>query len=251
MMPQNHQSNESPAMPASPASDVSNTEASKEKEGRITVTYYTDPLCCWSWAFEESWRRLLANHGNRITYTLVMGGMIPGWATYSDPLHSVSRPAQMGPLWMYASQVTHTTMQYRIWAEDPPSSSFPPSLAVKTAGLQSPAAAEHYLYKIRKALMEEGTNVSRENVLLELARNLKIEGFDFERFVSDWRKGNGREAFRADLSKTKLHNIGRFPTLTFQNTEGTGIIMVGYRPYDALEEAFNYMLALHPHDDFA
>jgi len=223
------------------SSDSNKTE---QKEDRIIITYYTDPLCCWSWAFEDSWQKLLANYGHRITYSLVMGGMIPGWSTYSDPLHSVSRPAQMGPLWMYASQVTHTKMQYKIWAEDPPSSSYPPSLAVKTAGLQSQTAAELYLYTIRKALMEEGMNVSRESVLLELAQNLGTKDFDYDRFVDDWRKGNGREAFRSDLSKTKLHSIGRFPTLTFQNTEGTGIIMVGYRPYDSLEEAFKYMLAL-------
>ncbi|HLT73411.1 MAG: DsbA family protein [Bacteroidota bacterium] len=214
-----------------------------ETQHRIIITYYTDPLCCWSWAFEDSWRRLLANYGNQITYSLVMGGMIPGWATYSDPLHSISRPAQMGPLWMYASQVTQTKMNYGIWAEDPPSSSYPPSLAVKTAGLQSQAAAEHYLHSLRRALMEEGINISRESVLLKVARNLRVDGFDFDRFVSDWRAGNGREAFRADLSKTKLHSIGRFPTLTLQNSEGTGVIIVGYRPYDALEEAFKYVLS--------
>lgn len=244
MTRQSHQPVDNRTVPQPSTVDKINRGVSSEKEDRIIITYYTDPLCCWSWAFEESWRRLLAKHGDRITYSLVMGGMLPGWATYSDPVHSVSRPAQMGPLWMYASQVTHTRMQYRIWAEDPPSSSFPPSLAVKTAGLQSPGAAEHFLYSIRKALMEEGMNVSRESVLLQLARDLKVEGFDFDQFVSDWRKGNGREAFRADLSKTKLHSIGRFPTLTFQNSQGTGIIMVGYRPYAALEEAFNYMLTL-------
>lgn len=157
MTPQNHQSGDHQTVPAqSSAPHVS----SVEKEDRIIVTYYTDPLCCWSWAFEASWRRFLATYGDRISYALVMGGMIPGWATYNDPLHSVSRPAQMGPLWMYAAQITNTKIRYQIWAEDPPSSSFPPSIAVKTAGLQSQSAAERYLYAIRKAVMEDGINVS-------------------------------------------------------------------------------------------
>jgi len=245
MTPQNRQVGDNPMVTSNtnvPASlDVDKAE---KKEERIIITFYTDPLCCWSWALEDSWRKLLATYGDQISYSLVMGGMIPGWATYSDLVHSVSRPAQMGPMWMYASQVTHTKMHYRIWAEDPPSSSYPPSLAVKTAGLQSQAAAEAFLYAIRKALMEEGINISRVDVLLKLAYELKLKGFDYDRFLEDWRKGNGREAFRSDLSKTKLHSIGRFPTLTFQNGEGTGIIMVGYRPYASLEEAFKYMLAL-------
>src|SRR5690242_21305745 len=25
----------------------------------LEVIYYTDPLCCWSWAFEPQWRRFL------------------------------------------------------------------------------------------------------------------------------------------------------------------------------------------------
>ena len=24
----------------------------------LSIEYYTDPLCCWSWAFEPQWRRL-------------------------------------------------------------------------------------------------------------------------------------------------------------------------------------------------
>lgn len=225
----------------SQAPDIRPDKDANEQEDQIKITFYTDPLCCWSWAFEKHWRKLIQEHGDEISYELIMGGMIPSWTKYNDPLNSISTPAQMGPLWMYASQITRSPMYHQIWVEEPPSSSFPPSIAVKTAGLQSARAAEQYLFNIRKAMMERGVNIAREDALLRIARGLEVDDFDIDTFVKDWKAGNGKEPFRADLSKTRFHAIGRFPTLTFQGTSGKGIMLIGYRPYEVLKEAFDYM----------
>jgi predicted DsbA family dithiol-disulfide isomerase len=210
-------------------------------EGQIKVTYYTDPLCCWSWAFEQHWRMLLQNYGALITYEYVMGGMLSRWDNYNDPLNSVSKPIQMGPVWMHASEVTHVKMKYSIWAIDPPYSSYPPSIAFKTVALQSKEAADEYLLIIRKALMERGVNISKSENLLILAKDIQTPEFDSVIFESDWKAGKGNEPFRLDLQKTKFHGIGRFPTLTFQNTHGEGIVITGYRPYEALNDAFMHL----------
>jgi predicted DsbA family dithiol-disulfide isomerase len=82
---------------------------------------------------------------------------------------------QMGPVWMHASEVTGVKMKYSIWHEDPPSSSYPSCLAVRTAGLQSPVAEEKLLLLIQKALMEDGLNISKSDVLLDLATKLQNE----------------------------------------------------------------------------
>jgi len=213
-----------------------------DREDQIKITFYTDPLCCWSWAFEKHWRQLVTRYSAQISYRIVLGGMIPSWPKYNDPLNSISVPAQMGPLWMYAGELTQSKMCHSIWVEDPPHSSFPPSIAVKTAGLQSAKAAERYLLDMRVAMMEEGLNISKDDVLLAIARHIQIEEFDFDRFVQDWRAGNGRQPFREDLCETRFHGIGRFPTLTFQSRRGPGIILVGYRPYEVLVEAFDCAL---------
>jgi predicted DsbA family dithiol-disulfide isomerase len=174
-----------------------------------------------------------------------MGGMIPHWKSYNDPLNSVTKPIQMGPVWMHASEVTHVKMKYSIWHEDPPSSSYPPCIAVKTVGLQSKVAGDQYLYNIRKALMEDGKNISKTEVLFALAKELESDTFDFSLFETDWENGKGTESFRSDLQKTKFHSIGRYPTLTMQNSSGKGIIIVGYRPFEVLEQAFNSINAAH------
>ena len=210
-------------------------------EGQIKITFYTDPLCCWSWAFEQHWRKLLENYGDLISYQYVMGGLIPRWDNYHDPLNSVSKPIQMGPVWMHASEVTHVKMKHSIWITDPPHSSYPPSIAFKTVELQSKDAADEYLFLIRKALMEEGVNISKTENLFALAREVQHPDFDFAIFESAWKAEKGNQPFRLDLQTTKFHSIGRFPTLTFQNTDGDGIVITGYRPYEALSEAFLYL----------
>jgi predicted DsbA family dithiol-disulfide isomerase len=174
----------------------------------------------------------------KINYRYIMCGMIPDWNSYKDDMNSITKPLQMGPLWMHASEVTHTPMKYSIWHEDPPASSYPTCIAVKTAGLQSAHAEELYLNSARRLLMLEGKNISKVSVLLEVARELDVADFSFEQFKNDWDSGNGKNAFRSDLQKAKLNNIGRFPTLTFQDETGRGVMMVGYRPYEVLEEGF-------------
>jgi len=71
----------------------------------VEVVYYTDPLCCWSWAFEPHWRRLRAEFGAALDCRYRMAGMIADWGSYSDPLNSVSRPLQMGPIWREAQHL--------------------------------------------------------------------------------------------------------------------------------------------------
>ncbi len=203
--------------------------------GQIKVEFYTDPLCCWSWALERPWRQLLAKYGARVSYRYVMCGMIPNWNSYNDAMNSVSRPLQMGPVWMHASEVTQVKMRYDIWHLDPPSSSYPPCIAVKTAGLQSDEAADAYLFRIRQCMMEDAANISKTAILLSIAE--ATPGIDFQKFSSDWKDGAGKVPFREDLQKARFHGIGRFPTLTFMNDEGKGVMTVGYRPFDVLQQA--------------
>lgn len=164
--------------------------------------------------------------------------MIPDWNSYTDDMNSVTKPLQMGPLWMHASEVTHVPMKYSIWHEDPPASSYPACIAVKTASLQSKHAEELYLLNVRKALMLDGKNIAKSSVLGDIAKEIDGPDFSFEQFKDDWDAGRGKEAFRADMQKAKQHKIGRYPTLVFQNVKGDGVMMVGYRPYDVLLAAF-------------
>lgn len=170
-----------------------------------------------------------------------MGGMIQDWKTYNDPMNSVNKPLQMGPVWMHASQFSGTPIDYSIWHEDPPASSFPSCIAVKCATLQSEKSGELLLNALREAVMTKGLNIAKESIIFDVARKLSENEtlFDLDQFTASWKNGSGIEAFRNDLQKTRFLKIGRYPTLTFTKNNTTGIMITGYRPYDVLLDALS------------
>lgn len=217
-----------------------NKENKLNTEDRVAIEYYTDPLCCWSWAFEPQWRRLRYAYSGQIMWRYRMGGLISNWNHYNDPMNNVSRPIQMGPVWMEAKHLSGMPIDSLLWHNNPPESSYPACLAVKCATLQSPDAAELYLRKTREAVMIGGKNIGNQEILIEIGEALGNEAqeiFDAKRFISDLRQNAGLEGFREDMQKALYHKISRFPTLTISKGNEPGVMIVGYRPYDALVTA--------------
>jgi putative protein-disulfide isomerase len=216
------------ALDASPAPAAGQT---------VEIAYHTDPLCCWSWAFEPQWRRLRYEYGDQLVWRYRMAGMIAAWDGYADPINAISRPAQMGPLWMQARRVSGMPIDDRIWIEDPPSSSYPGCLAVKAAGLQSALAAERLLRRLREAVMIERRNIARRDVILAVADELasgQPDSLDADRLRHDLEDRAALNALREDIKELRYLEIGRFPALTLRRPGGAGVIIVGYRSYDAL-----------------
>ncbi len=204
----------------------------------IEITYYTDPLCSWSWAVEPQWRRLRYEFGDRLVCRYSMGGLLPDWQQFSDPLNHISRPIQMGPVWIQVRHLTGMPIDEKIWVHNPPTSSYPACIAVKAAEQQGPVAGEHYLRRLREAVMLEGRNIAQREVLLKLATELNPEiGFECDRFERDLDNPESVDAFRQDLKEMRYRGIARFPSLILRQNSGRSLLMMGYRPYSVLREA--------------
>ncbi|WP_164100857.1 DsbA family protein [Candidatus Laterigemmans baculatus] len=213
--------------------------------GLVEIEYFTDPLCCWSWALEPQWRRLRFEFGNQLAWRYRMGGMISDWSSYDDPVNSIHRPSQMGPLWFQARELSGMPLEDRIWLEDPPESSYPGCAAFKAAELQSPQAGEAYLRLLREAAMFGRQNIARQEVLERLARQLQEEqavAFDAERFAEDFQSPEVRTALREDLRLARYLGIGRYPSLILRRPgEERGLLLTGYRPYKSLVAAVRHV----------
>lgn len=201
---------------------------------RVEITYYTDPLCCWSWALEPQWRRFRFEFKEHISWRYCMGGLIPAWNNFIDPLHSVSRPAQMGPLWMEAAHLSGMPLKNTIWAFNPPASSYPACIAVKCAENQSHLAGETYLRLLREAVMIKGENIALLETLESIAESLEkfsAVQFNLKQFNRDMENGVGKEKFRSDLNEVRTKNIKRFPSIIFRSQGKDPLLLKGYRPY--------------------
>lgn len=232
----------------SDASTVTGTTA--EREGQLRIEYYTDPLCCWSWALEPTWREIRQHYGASLSWTVVLGGMIESWATFRDPMNDIGAPPQLAPLWHMAGSATGVPIDPAIWHFDPPSSSYPASLAVKAASLQGPDAGDRYLALAREAVMTRRLNIGRRDVLLQLGSELGVlmpTMFDLERFRGDLVGEEALESFRADLQRVRFLRIGRFPTIVAHGPAGSRIA-VGYRPADVLQKMLHAVMCKEADD---
>ncbi|WP_165823967.1 DsbA family protein [Pseudochryseolinea flava] len=211
---------------------------------RIVVNYYTDPLCCWSWAFNKPWQQIQERFAPFLDVNYIMCGMIPSWDKFEDPMNCISGPAQMGPLWMHIEQETKISVASEIWLTDPPSSSLPACLAVKCATLQSSQAGVGLFHRLQQALMQKGLNISKESVIHAVASEYAEQHpslFNFGHFELHWKKGAAKSLLRGDIQQALYYKIDRYPTLTLTHPKAEGLMMVGYRPYEVLQQGFNSM----------
>ncbi len=209
---------------------------------QVKISYYTDPLCSWSWAFEPHCRRFCYEFADQIHWRIVMSGMIRDWQQFADPFNDISRPAQMGPAWLQVQQITGMPCDPGIWNDDPPASSYPACIAVKAAEQQGKACGMTYLRRLREAVMLERRNIARAEVLIELATELAESpdhsvNLDQLQFQADLHSQPVLEAFREDLKDVRYRDIGRFPTLILRHITGPAVIVVGYRTYQDLRAA--------------
>jgi putative protein-disulfide isomerase len=209
----------------------------------VEITFYTDPLCCWSWAMDPPFRKLEENFGNSLSTTYKMAGLLPSWDNFADTVNSIRKPAQMGPEWMHVKEITGAEIDPGIWVSDPPASSFPACIAVKSAELQSRQAGERYLHLLREAVMVRRINIARTETLLEIGRSLsdQLPAFNPFTFQEDLLGSRGREAFRLDWQEMKYNGIVRIPTLIFRSASRATILLSGYQSYEALENAVTAM----------
>lgn len=93
---------------------------------------------------------------------------------------------------------------------------------------------------LREAVMVEGKNIAKQDVLFEIADRLVNKYpsiLDLHQFASDLTNDNGLEAFRKDWHEAQNRGISRTPTLILQSQRKPAIMLTGYRPYSALLEA--------------
>lgn len=207
----------------------------------MEITFYTDPLCCWTWAMQPQWRKLQDEfQSSSYSIRYKMGGLIPSWKHFSDDLHSIRKPAQMGPEWMHAKSVSGMPINDRIWVTDPPASSFPACIAVKCAELQSPELGANYLNLLQEAVMVKSRNISKTDVLVEAAYLLSRSNdrFNLFTFRDDLFGDIGKEAFRRDLQECKYLNVNRLPTIRFKAGTRFSMLLSGYQSYESLKSAW-------------
>lgn len=171
--------------------------------------------------------------GEQAEWTMKMGGLIPSWNNFHDEANAVSRPVQMGPVWMHAATVAGKPVRHELWLKDPPATSYTTCIAVKSAQLQSEENGSLMLGMLRNAAMEEGRNIAKPEIIYDIAEKIAGEypTFDLTRFTIDYNGDRASAAFKEDLQEIQYYKINRFPSILFKSIDGKAILLKGFRTF--------------------
>ncbi len=220
------------------------------------MRYLTDPACSWSWAYEPTIRRLMAEFGDELRWTFVMGGLARdyGAAEGSEAAEAVREGwgvhAWLLAHWLEVAAEGEMPCDPLLWREGPLRSTYPACLAVKAAAEQAPDGGYQYLRGVREGLFCFRRKLDGAEALVEEARRARL---DAERFRIDLGSHAIVEAFGTDLEEVRAvpqeaRDLDRvkgsadrerlpFPTLVFVGEDGTRRALFGTRPYEEIAEA--------------
>jgi predicted DsbA family dithiol-disulfide isomerase len=182
-------------------------------------------------------RRLMADFGDELRFTFVMGGLGREWG--EADWHRL-----MGD-WLRVAEQSGMPFDPLIWRDAPLRSSYPACIATRAAADQSPGDGGYrYLRALREELFCLRRKLDTTDALVDLAQRV---GLDVARFKLDLASNATLEAFGMDLEVARdvpdtaraagavVSASGKervpFPTLVFTGEDGARHHVYGAQPY--------------------
>lgn len=192
----------------------------------LEIYMFVDPLCPECWALEPIIKKLQIEYGRLFTLKYIISGRL---ATLN--ITKRKRPDKIAQAWEKTASRTGMSCNGNVWIENPLSTPYTASLAIKSAELQGKKAGLRYLRKLQELLFIESQNVSDEMMLTKIAENV---GLDVEEFKKDLHSQSTAKALQCDLKITTDMDVQEIPTLAFfsEDIEKEGLKITGMYSYD-------------------
>lgn len=201
----------------------------KGDEKKISLLYFTDPVCSTCWLIQPQLRKMSLLYGDYLDIKYHMGGLLPSWDKYDRGI--IKQPSDAASHWKEMAEKYEMPISPDVWIDSPLASSFPPSIAIKAAQLQNKIKAYNFHRRIKELLFFESKNISE----IELITKIAIEvGLDKNKLINDMNK-IAKVKFEEDLELANSLGINTLPTLIFSNKFNEEIILKGYQEFDDLE----------------
>ncbi|QJD94393.1 NAD(P)-binding protein [Mucilaginibacter robiniae] len=216
---------------------IEQKKAKSQKDTKVDVLYFTDPICSTCWGIQPVLRKLELEYGHHLNVQYIMGGLLPSWENYSSG--KIKQPCDAAHHWEEACLIYDMPLDGDIWLEDPLTSSYTPSIAFKAAQLQSITKAKLFLRELQELVFVKKKNITHWNNLEQAAVK---SGLNIEQLLEDI-KSLAHDNFKEDLLLTQKYGVYSFPTLLFSKGSKPALIVKGYQPYEKFEET---ILSLEP-----
>ena len=201
----------------------------------MNLIYVADPMCSWCYGFGKTMEALLAAPGDAapLQLALMMGGLRP----YTTEPLGAGRAAEIAGHWKHVHEATglpfagdDTSAMHRpgfVYDTEPASRA---TVAVRT---HWPQHVWRYFKAVQKAFYADGRDVTRREVLAEVAEETGLPRGNFEvAFDSEAM----RDAARGDFAQAQHWGIRGFPALVAEAGGELHLVAQGYLPDDALRQ---------------
>ncbi|WP_456275854.1 ClpXP adapter SpxH family protein [Bacillus sp. AK128] len=192
----------------------------------LEIYVFIDPLCPECWALEPALKKLQIEYGKYFSIRHVISGRLA-----SLNLRKATLNGNIANVWERTASRSGMSCDGDIWFENPISTPYTASIAIKAAELQGRKVGLKFLRKLQELLFLQKQNISEEAVLIECANEV---GLEVEEFEKDLHSESAAKAFQCDLKITSDMEVEKIPTLVFfnENIEEEGMKVTGLYPYD-------------------
>lgn len=168
--------------------------------------YVVDPMCSWCWAFQPAIKTIKKQFPD-FDWLYLMGGLAPD----SEHPMPVAQQQQIQSIWKHIEQETGTRFNHNFWTKNTPKrSTYPACRAVITAEEMHQGCGIKMIEAIQKAYYLDAKNPSEPNVLLQLARELNLNGEKFNQLLNS---NEINEALETEISHSHKLGAQGFPSL--------------------------------------
>src|SRR5262249_18168041 len=173
----------------------------------LPVTVYQDVLCAWGYLAELRLEALAPEFGAEVHWTF---RPFPLRAS-SSALTAAERTRWIQEIDQARLEPDGRALKVDLWTQDDcPTSSLRPLIAVEAAGLQGEQSRSQMVRALQRAALEQGINVSRLDVLLELGSALSL---DVDRFSVALNSARLRRLLLAERDLSRERGVTGVPTL--------------------------------------
>lgn len=197
------------------------------RNSRILI-YVADPMCSWCWGFSPVLTNIRRRYEKQATFQLLLGGLRPGNTERFDE----SRRAYILQHW----QAVHTRTAQPFNFDFQMASSFtydtePASRATTVVRQLMPGKEWDYLARIQEAFYVQNADVTRVEVLEELAVAVGIDAVPFRQ---DFQESQTRQRVWEEFDQSRELGVNGFPTLLGRSGESVSSLMHGYQDSETL-----------------
>ncbi|AST94221.1 dithiol-disulfide isomerase [Sutcliffiella cohnii] len=202
----------------------------------IEIYLFIDPLCPECWGLEPILKKLQIEYGRYFTIKHVLSGKL---ATLN--LGKKNAPETMAKTWERTANRSGMSCDGSLWLEQPISTPFAASVAIKAAELQGRRSGSKFLRKLQEVLFLQKQDISNIDVLKECAISVQLDVEEFER---DLKEEYAAKALQCDLKITSEMEVQEIPSLVFfnENIEAEGIKVSGCHSYEIYVEILQDMI---------